>query len=76
MSALGALYFLRVACEVPALVASRANEVRLVHDAPHLGGLPLDIDVILGDADLDVMHVEDDPGLPVIFHHPVPRTPA
>jgi hypothetical protein len=49
--------------------------MRLIHHAPGLGGIPFHVYVVLRDADLDVMHIEDNPRLACIFHDAIPSTP-
>jgi hypothetical protein len=59
-----------------ALVAPRAYEVRFVHDAPRFGAFTPHFEIVLGNADLDVVDVHHHPRPPVVLDHPVPRPPA
>ena len=70
---MGARHVAGTPCDVLALMAPRAHEMGLVHDAPRLGPLGADFERILGHAHLDPVDVEHHPGLAGLLHHPVPR---
>ena len=59
---------------MPALMASGADKMRLMHDAPRLRRVGFYVYVIFRHADLDVMHIEDHPWLAGVFHDPIPST--
>src|SRR2546426_7623692 len=75
VAALVAPDFLRLPRDVSTLVTPGAHEVRLVYHAPRLGPILPDLDGILGNADFDLVHVQNHPLLVGSFNDPVPRTP-
>src|SRR3989454_12219697 len=75
VAALVTLYVLGLPRHILALVAPRAHEMRLVHHAPGLGPVLAHVDIAPGHSHLDLVHVQHDPFLAVVFHDPVPRPP-
>src|SRR5439155_777335 len=55
------------------LVTAGAHEVGLMHSAPGLRPLLPDVHVLFGNAHLDLVHVQHDPGLSRLFDDAVPR---
>src|SRR6266545_1295704 len=73
VAALDALHVFGLSRYVLTLVTAGAHEMRLVHHAPGLRPLLPDVDVVLGNAHFDLVHVQHDPGLSGLFDDAVPR---
>src|SRR5438132_615274 len=76
VAALVALHVLRLSGDVLALVAPRADEVGLVDDAPELGAVLTNLQVVPRHTHFHLMDVHADPGLAAVLHDPIPAAAA
>src|SRR5437867_10777102 len=73
VAALDAFHVFGLPRYVLSLVTAGAHKMWLVHHAPGLRPILPDVDILLGNAHFDLVHVQHDPGLAGLFDDAVPR---